>query len=86
MRVSSKRWSRNESDIEPEKSSIGEISSKISSRPERSGTSVRPASLASGHAGLPALVAEQPVEALRLESEEVGDLQGFANLGERQTA
>src|SRR6476620_9918105 len=46
LRVSSKRWSRNESDIEPEKSSIGEISSKISSRPERSGTSVRPASLA----------------------------------------
>src|SRR3954454_17742854 len=46
LRVSSKRWSRNDNDIEPEKSSIGEISSKISSRPERSGTSVRPASLA----------------------------------------
>ena len=44
---SSNRWSRNDSDIEPEKSSIGEISSKISSRPERSGTSPRPAALAS---------------------------------------
>src|SRR3954453_15942928 len=30
----SKRWSRNDSDIDPEKSSIGEISSKISSRPD----------------------------------------------------
>jgi hypothetical protein len=46
LRVSSKRWSRNDSDIEPEKSSMGEISSKISSRPERSGTSVRPDALA----------------------------------------
>src|SRR3954470_1295093 len=34
----SNRWSRNDSDIEPEKSSIGEISSKISSRPEVVGT------------------------------------------------
>src|SRR3954467_14591895 len=35
----SKRWSRNESDIVPEKSSIGETSSKISSRPDFSETS-----------------------------------------------
>src|SRR5216683_2850399 len=42
----SNRWSRNESDIVPEKSSIGLISSKISSRPDCSGTSLRPASLA----------------------------------------
>lgn len=35
----SKRWSRNVSDIDPEKSSIGEISSKISSRPDLVGTS-----------------------------------------------
>src|SRR3954454_1016477 len=34
----SNRWSRNDSDIDPEKSSIGEISSKISSRPEVVGT------------------------------------------------
>src|SRR3954452_8085785 len=34
----SNRWSRNDSDIEPEKTSIGEISSKISSRPEVVGT------------------------------------------------
>src|SRR5436190_173270 len=56
-RVSSNRWSQNERDIEPEKSSIGEISSKISSSPERSGTSVRPASLAAAtracHRSLP---------------------------------
>src|ERR1700733_10930502 len=43
----SNRWSRNERDIVPEKSSIGLISSKISSRPDCSGTSLRPASLAS---------------------------------------
>src|SRR3954454_11044629 len=45
--VGSKRWSRKLSDIDPEKSSIGEISSKISSRPERVETSSRPASTAS---------------------------------------
>src|SRR3954453_20278010 len=39
----SNRWSRNERDIDPEKSSIGEISSKISSRPDFSGMSSRPA-------------------------------------------
>src|SRR6201996_4465833 len=42
----SKRWSRNDRDIVPEKSSIGLISSKISSSPHCSGTSLRPASLA----------------------------------------
>ena len=42
--VGSKRWSRKLSDMEPEKSSIGEISSKISSSPEAGLTSVRPAS------------------------------------------
>src|SRR5680860_244 len=42
----SNRWSRNDSDMEPEKSSIGEISSKISSRPEVEGTSSRPAARA----------------------------------------
>ena len=40
---SSKRWSRKDSDIVSLKSSIGEISAKISSRPERVLTSVRPA-------------------------------------------
>src|SRR3954452_7817109 len=45
--VGSKRWSRKLSDIDPEKSSIGEISSKISSRPERVETSSRPAPTAS---------------------------------------
>ena len=38
---SSKRWSRNESDIVPWKSSIGEISSKISSKPDLDGSSPR---------------------------------------------
>ena len=38
----SKRWSRNERLILPWKSSIGEISSKISSRPDCLGTSPRP--------------------------------------------
>ena len=43
----SNRWSRNDSDMVPEKSSIGLISSKISSRPDCSGTLVCPAALAS---------------------------------------
>src|SRR6202012_4283057 len=43
----SNRWSRNERDMVPEKSSIGMISSKISSRPDCSATSLRPASSAS---------------------------------------
>src|SRR5207342_130912 len=43
----SNRWSRNERDMVPEKSSIGLISSKISSRPDCSATSLRPASRAS---------------------------------------
>src|ERR1700737_1026423 len=34
----SNRWSRNDRDMEPEKSSIGEISSKTSSRPDVRGT------------------------------------------------
>src|SRR5471032_899474 len=42
----SNRWSRNDSDMVPEKSSIGLISSKISSRPEDRLTSSRPALVA----------------------------------------
>src|SRR5262249_44114922 len=42
----SKRWSRNDRDIVPEKSSIGLISSNISSRPDCSAISLRPASWA----------------------------------------
>src|SRR3954470_12052713 len=53
----SKRWSRNDKDIDPEKSSIGEISSKISSRPDFNGRSsrrsLRPASARVFHASLP---------------------------------
>src|SRR5882757_777945 len=42
----SNRWSRNERDMVPVKSSMGLISSKISSRPDCSGTSFTPASRA----------------------------------------
>src|SRR6204780_2412259 len=42
----SNRWSRNDRDMVPEKSSIGLISSKISSRPDCSDKSLRPASFA----------------------------------------
>ena len=53
----SNRWSRNDSDIVPQKSSIGEISSKISSRPDLVLMSVRPsaraASTRSRQASLP---------------------------------
>src|SRR4051795_7705698 len=42
----SKRWSRKDSDMVPWKSSIGDISSKTSSRPSVTGTSSRPASSA----------------------------------------
>src|SRR5512142_1583609 len=45
--VGSNRWSRKDSDIDPEKSSIGEVSSKISSSPEVVDTSSRPSSTAS---------------------------------------
>ena len=44
---SSKVWSRNDSDMLPAKSSIGEISSRMSARPEVCGTSSRPAAAAS---------------------------------------
>src|SRR5690349_22781794 len=53
----SNRWSRNESDIVPVKSSIGLISSKISSRPDCSGRSLRPSvcsfSILACHLSLP---------------------------------
>jgi hypothetical protein len=84
--LSSKRWSRKLSDIEPEKSSIGEISSKISSRPERSGTSRAAVLQGRGDAVLPALVAEQPVEALGLQGQQVGNLERLPDLGEGETA
>src|SRR5579875_4060779 len=53
----SNRWSRNERDMVPEKSSMGLISSKISSSPDCSGTSLRPAAFAAStrpfHLSLP---------------------------------
>ena len=83
----SNRWSRNDSDMEPEKSSIGEISSKISSRPELVGNVAAAGGLrAAATRACHLLVAEQPVEALGLEREEIRDLQGLADLRERDTA
>src|SRR5659263_439897 len=61
--VGSNRWSRKLSDIEPEKSSIGEISSKISSSPEVVGTSSRPASMSAWtRAAQPSLPTSQSKE------------------------
>ena len=82
----SNRWSRNDRDMVPWKSSIGLISSKISSRPEAVGTSSRPALRGLLDPGLPDLVAEQPVEAVGLEGEEVRDLERLADLRERDAA
>ncbi len=67
-------WSRNESDIVPVKSSIGLISSKISSRPDCSGRSLCPCRLLGLDPRAPALVAQQPVERVCLQGEEPGNL------------
>jgi hypothetical protein len=82
--VGSNRWSRKLSDIEPEKSSIGEISSKISSRPEWS-TGRRDRRRRLLDARLPGVVADEPVERRGLQVQEVRDLQGLADLRERDT-
>lgn len=84
--TSSKRWSRNDSDMEPLKSSIGEISSKMSSSPERSGTSSRPAARASATRSCQRSLPRSQSKALGLQGEEVGDLQGLTDLAERETA
>ena len=61
----SKRWSRNDSDMVPWKSSIGLISSKISSRPDLPGTSSRPLARAAStrdvHFSLPSRVSKLSV-------------------------
>jgi hypothetical protein len=62
--------SENESDMVPEKSSMGLISSRISASPLRAcGSSAHPVG--------PRLVADQPVERLGLDREEVGHLKVF---------
>ena len=78
----SNRWSRNDSDMVPEKSSIG--TDLLEDLLETRLAQVRSGVLASvlATAGTPALVAEQPVERLGLQGEEVGNLEGsriFAN-------
>src|SRR6266545_3049366 len=65
----SNRWSRNERDMVPEKSSIGLISSKISSRPDCSGTSLRPTVFALATRRGPRVLAEALREANRGPSE-----------------
>ena len=67
----------------PEKSSIGEISSKISSRPDFVETSVRPSACGLLDSALPVVVADEPVEAVGLEGQQVGNLERFRDLGER---
>ena len=63
------------------KSSIGEISSKISCSPDFDGHVV--AGLAAAlDLGLPGLAADQPVEAGGLEREELRELEGLGDLGE----
>ncbi len=70
----------------PEKSSIGLISSKISSRPDCSATSLRPASSASliraCHLSLPSSQSKDSV----LEGEEIGYLERFGDTRERHAA
>jgi len=67
-----------------EKSSIGEISSKISCRPDLGDV------LALGDPTLdgvvPRVVADQPVEAVGLQGEELGNLERFGDLCERDAA
>src|SRR5437762_3153918 len=61
----SNRWSRNERDMVPVKSSIGEISSKISSRPDCSGRSWWPFSFSAAirdcQRGLPSSQSKESV-------------------------
>ena len=82
----SNRWSRNDRDMVPVKSSIGLISSKISSRPDCSGMSLSPAFVRRLHPGQPALVAQQPVERVGLQGKEAGDLEWFVEAGEGDAA
>jgi len=65
----------------PEKSSIGLISSKISSRPDCSGI-LTAGLLRFGDAGLPVIVSEEPVEGLGLQGKKVGNLEGLFNARE----
>ena len=82
----SNRWSRNVSDIVPEKSSIGLISSKISSRPDFVGTSSRPrlaaASTRACQASLPSSQSKLSVCRAR----RFGNLEGLPDLGEGDAA
>ena len=79
----SKRWSRNDRDIVPLEVLDRARSPRRSPRGRTAdGTSSRPASAARLDPGLPDLVAEQPVEAVGLQGEEVRDLERLADLRE----
>ena len=69
----------------PVKSSIGLISSKISSRPDWLGKVLVALLLLRVYPGPPALVAEQPVERVGLQGEQAGDLKRFLDAGEGNT-
>ena len=73
--TSSKRGAENDSDIVPEKSSIGLISSRISARPDRACWIIR-------QSACPCLIADQPVKGLGLDGQEVGNLKVFGDPAE----
>ena len=75
--TSSKRGSEKDRDMEPEKSSMGEISVRISSRPPVGELVTRVDATLE-----PLLAADQPLEGLGLQGEQVGNLEGLVQLGE----
>src|SRR3954463_14173620 len=82
--TSSKRGLEKDKDIEPLKSSIGEISSRISaSPPTASACSPRGGGAPRGGGGAPPLgAADEPVERRRLQGQQIRDLERLADLGE----
>jgi hypothetical protein len=75
--TSSKRGSEKDSDIEPEKSSIGEISSRI---PRQTTLGIHVAGVGATLRPLPGT--HQPLERLGLQIEQVGYLERLADLRE----
>ena len=76
----SKRWSRNESSWSPRSPRSGR-SPRRSPRVRTSWRRLDARRLCVGDPGLPVLVADQPVKAVGLEGEQVGNLQRFCDLG-----
>ena len=63
---------------------MGEISSKISSRPLCEGRSVRPCGHTLRDPLLPDVVSDEPVEALGLQCEQIGNCQCVGDFRERE--